>query len=284
MRYCGREFSEEEVTWINEQVVGHPDWSRRKLSETFCARFSWYKPDGGLKAMSCRVAFLRMERDGVICLPTPKGKPAGPPRVKTQVSLLTEPGHALTRPAGQLDIEFEVVTKRSSRLWNEYIERYHYLGYTTLPGAQLRYFVLVDGEIVALLGFSAAAWKTAPRDDMIGWTPEERERNLRYVVNNSRFLVLPWIQVRNLCSRILSSVCRRLPDDWEQQYGYRPVLVETFVQKDRFSGACYKASNWQYVGDTTGRGKLSRSSKATKPIKGVYLFPLSRRFQEVVCA
>lgn len=172
-----------------------------------------------------------------------------------------------------------VATAPVSRLWNEYIERYHYLGYTPLPGAQLRYFVAIDGGFVALLGFGAAAWKTAPRDHFIGWTPEQRQRNMHLIVNNARFLILPWVQSKGLASKILARIARQLPGDWQQRYGYRPVLLETFVQTDRFRGTCYQAANWIHVGKTQGRGKLSVSTKPVLPIKDVWLYPLSRTFR-----
>jgi len=165
----------------------------------------------------------------------------------------------IIKPAGAFALDIELVTdKFSSKLWNELIDRYHYLGYKPLPGAQLRYFVKHKEEILAALGFGAAAWKTAPRDHYIGWSTDCRKDNLHLVVNNARFLILPWVKSKNLASRILSMVSRRLPDDWEARYNYRPVLFETFVERQRFDGASYKASNWVYVGDTQGRGKLDR--------------------------
>ncbi len=165
-------------------------------------------------------------------------------------------------------------------MWlNEYIHRYHYLGHKPLPGAQLRYFVTIEEQIVAALGFSAAAWQTAPRDQYIGWNHEQRERNLPLIVNNARFLIMPWVHSKNLASTILSRVVRRLPDDWEFRYKIRPVLLETFVDSERFAGTCYKAANWTYVGKTKGRGKMGPSGKQSVPIKDIWLHPLSRHFR-----
>lgn len=141
-----------------------------------------------------------------------------------------------------------VVSKKDSYFWNELIDRYHYLGYTPLPGAQIRYLVCSPSGCLGALGFSAAAWKVKPRDAWIGWSGTQREKNLHLIVNNSRFLILPWVQVKNLAYKILSLCARRLPEDWEIIYGYRPVLLETFVEKDRFTGACYRAANWVFVG------------------------------------
>jgi hypothetical protein len=169
-------------------------------------------------------------------------------------------------------------------LYNELVERYHYLGYKPLTGAQMRYLVFGGDRLLAVLGLGAAAWKVAPRERFIGWDPDQRARNLHLVVNNSRFLILPWITSRNLASRILSGIARRLPQDWRQRYGYSPVLLETFVQQDRFQGTCYRASNWIHVGLTQGRGKLDRKFQRPLPVKHIFLYPLQRNFRLQLCS
>mgnify|MGYP000464291937 CR=1 FL=1 len=278
MRYCGREFSEEEVDWIRDLISTSPRISRRALSIRFCEHWGWRKPDGGLKEMSCRVALLKMHRQGLILLPVPRGI-LNKAHIHTQRSFLTLPKPAIRKKARECRLRLEVVERPGLKLWNEFIDRYHYLGYTTLPGAQLRYFVKDDDEILALLGFSAAAWKTAPRDSFVGWDSDRRRQNLHLVVNNSRFLVLPWVQSRNLASRILSLAGKKLPYDWEARYHYRPVLLETFVDKERFEGTCYKAANWIYVGDTRGRGKLDIHHEHKEPVKAVFVYPLDRHYR-----
>jgi Domain of unknown function (DUF4338) len=175
------------------------------------------------------------------------------------------------------ELVLEIVNRTTSALWNAYIDRYHYLGYTPLPGAQLRYFVKADDQILALLGFAAAAWKCAPRDDAIGWDSETRKKNLHLVVNNARFLVL--VQTKNLASRILSLAAKRIASDWRARYGYAPVLLETFVDTERCTGTCYKAANWIYVGATQGRGKLDSRHEHKLPIKSVWLYPLRKDFR-----
>ena len=180
-------------------------------------------------------------------------------------------------------LAFDPVSERhDSRLWNEYIHRYHYLGYKTLPGAQLRYFVRAGQQILALLGFGASAWQCAPRDQFIGWSHDRRKRNLHLIVNNARFLILPWIKSKNLASKILAIAARQLPGDWQRCYAYRPVLLETFVEKDRFTGTCYKATNWTYVGQTKGRGKLGPAGRQSVPIKDLWLYPLDRHFKRLL--
>jgi hypothetical protein len=166
-----------------------------------------------------------------------------------------------------------------------YIERYHYLGHKPLPGAQLRYFITSGEQIVAMAGFGAAAWQTAPRDQFIGWTHDQRKANLHLIVNHARFLILPWVQSKNLASKILSLMARRLPDDWENRYNIRPVMLESFVQKDLFSGTCYKAANWKNIGETKGRGKLGTKPKKGKvivPIKDVWVYPLTKKFRTLL--
>ena len=282
MRYCGRPFEPSEIALIREWLEV-PGISRFRLSREVCERLNWRRENGQLKDMSCRVALLRMQADGLITLPPPRN--AQPVRYREHPEIeraVREPGIIPRVDLGTLTLDL-VLSKADSLLWNAYIERHHYLGHQPLPGAQLRYFVRTEGHIIAALGFSASAWKTKPRDDAIGWTAEQRRRNLHLIVNNARFLILPWIHCKNLASRILALVSRRLPDDWHTRYSYRPVLLETFVEKPRFTGTCYKAANWQYLGDTQGRGKLDTLHRHAKPIKSIWIYPLTRHFQRQLC-
>ena len=276
MRYSGRDFTDTELDWIRQLISDRPEISRKDLSVLFCRKANWLKPDGGTKDMSCRVAMLRMEKDGHLILPSPKTKHTKPyKRIRT---LWATEQAEITKNAGDFKLELEIVTSRTGALWNEFIDRYHYLGYKTLPGAQLRYFVKADGQLLALLGFGAAAWTTAPRDNFIGWDRPARKKNLHLIVNNARFLILPWVRSKNLGSKILSLASKRICADWQAQYNYCPVLLETFVEKQRFQGTCYKAANWQEVGDTRGMGKLG-SKDGDVPIKSVWLYPLCRDFR-----
>jgi hypothetical protein len=279
--YCGRDFSTTELDQIVQLIADNPEYHRADLSREVCRILQWYKADGGLKEMSCRVAMLRMHADGLIELPTPRRtKPALLPFCSTSA---TDPKEPILHPVHHLGtLSLHLVGRNDSSLWNEYIGRYHYLGYTPLPGAQLRYFVLLDQQVIALLGFGAAAWQAAPRDDYIGWTHSLRKRHLPLVVNNARFLILPWIQVKNLASKILAMAVKQLPIDWQNQYQITPVLMETFVEKDRFAGTCYKAANWIHVGTTKGRGKLGPSGKQSVPIKDLLLYPLQKDFRRIL--
>lgn len=270
MRYCGREFTGEEMDLIGRLIATGAN--RQKLSRMFCKEVNWRKPDGGVKEMSCKVAFLRMHRDGLIVLPPPL-KPANNHLKKPKMMPLSLP---VVEPSLH-DLTVDIVDRTTSALWNAYIDRYHYLGYAPLPGAQVRYFIRSEGQILALLGFSAAAWKVAPRDEYIGWDTETRKKNLHLVVNNARFLILG--RYPNLASRILSLASKRIASDWRARYGYAPVLIETFVEKECFTGCCYKASNWVCVGETKGRGKLDVRHEHKVPVKSVWLYPLKKDFQ-----
>ncbi len=279
IRYCGRNFTDRELERIRALIADDAGRTRAELSRLTCRMLDWHRPDGGLKDMSCRVAMLRMAEDGLITLPPPRRKP--PPRQKISFSSQTAPQASITQPVHELaPLQFcPVINSGQSRLWNEYIHRYHYLGHRPLPGAQLRYFATIDQQIVAALGFGAAAWQIAPRDQYIGWSHEQRRNNLPLVVNNARFLIMPWVKSNNLASHILGKVACRLPGEWERRYGIRPVLLETFVDTERFAGTCYKAANWIYVGKTKGRGKLGPAGKQSVPIKDIWLYPLCRRFK-----
>jgi len=282
--YCGREFSPEDIQTIKLLIEHNPSLKRRPLSRKVCQRLGWLKPNGELKDMTCRVAMLRMHADGLITLPPAQSrgvrvKPHFPPTTATDPQTpLMQPVHEL----GALRL-CPITDTASSRLWNEFIARYHYLGYTPMSGSQMRYNVFAGDRQVALLSFGASAWRLAGRERFIGWQEPERLRNLQLVVNNARFLILPWIQSKGLASKILSRIARQLPVDWHQRYGYAPVLLETFVESQRHRGTCYKAANWTHVGQTTGRGKKSTVHHQIIPIKDIWLYPLRKDFASLLC-
>ena len=282
MRYCGRDFTPTEIDLIRD-LLTMPQMNRARLSREVCEHLSWRRDNGGLKDMSCRVALLRMQADGLFTLPPPRNpKPVAYRSYPHIEQAVLEPVTIPSIDLATLQID-PVLTKADSLLWNAYIQRHHYLGHQPMPGAQLRYFVRAAGHIVAALGFGASVWKVKPRDQLIGWTSEQRRRNLHLIVNNARFLILPWIHCENLASRILALVRRRLTADWHARYAYRPVLLETFVEKPRFTGTCYKAANWQNLGDTQGRGKLDTLHRNEQPIKSIWIYPLVRNFQRQLC-
>jgi hypothetical protein len=217
------------------------------------------------------VALTRMERDGYFTLPPSQKKQQGIKRKPIKHTHHSDPKEDIFLPVDALP-ELKVTickTDEEKYVWNEYIDRYHYLGYSPIPGAYMKYFVYAEADVVALLGFGASAWRIESRDKFIGWSDEARKKNLMMVVNNTRFLILPWIFSKNLASKTLSLIVKRIADDWEERYKYRPVLLETFVEDNRFSGTCYKAANWQYIGMTKGRGKKDKLNRPTLPVKKI---------------
>jgi len=285
-RYCGRHFSTDDLLAITGLIEQIPPLNRTELSRQVCVKFNWLKPNGGLKDMTCRVAMLRLQADGLITLPPPssRGRVGNRAPFVATATPATDAQPPMSRPVHDLAplALRQVDSKANSRLWNEYVARYHYLGYTPLAGSQMRYFVFEGERLLALLSFGASAWKLAARDRFIGWTDTERQKNLQLVVNNARFLILPWIESKGLASKILATVSRQLPNDWQQRYGYRPVMLETFVETPRHRGTCYKAANWVNVGQTTGRGKKGPNQKAFLPIKDIWLYPLRKNFRAVL--
>jgi hypothetical protein len=277
---CNRVLTPDDIEMVRQIIASDASATRERIAREVCQTWSWFKPDGELKTMSCKVLLLRLHRSGLIGLPEPRNGNAN----GRNVSRRTEQGDARDEIAGPLNsllpLELcRVISRKDSLLWNELIDCYHYLGHTPLPGAQVRYLINSPAGYLSAIGFSAAAWKVAPRDSWIGWNRERRVQNLHLLVDNSRFLILPWVNCKHLASKILSLCLKRLPEDWRNVYGYTPVLMETFVEKDRFKGTCYRAANWTFVGSTQGRGKLDRFGERKLPIKDIYLYPLVKNFR-----
>jgi transposase len=271
--YSGRLFSEEELQQVRHLIATSPDANRTAISRQVCQLLDWRKAHGGWKEVSCRVALLRMQADGWLTLPPAQRQSNNGRRAPAHIHA-AKPQVAQTFTLPQLGaLRLERVTKERSALWNASIDRYHYLGYTPLVGAQLRYFVYAKDRLLALFGYGASAWRLAPRDRWIGWSEAQRNAQLSRVVCQARFLILPWIRCPNLASKLLALSAARLAIDWEQHYRIRPWLLETFVDTSRYHGTCYRAANWINVGQTTGRGKMGRTRL---PRKQIYLYPLCR--------
>ena len=273
----GRHFAPEELLQIRAVVQDSLEDHRFAISKKVCEVLDWRQPNGRLKDRACRDVLAKLHDIGLLRLPPPRRPP-----VRRRPVLITD--ETAPRPAPSIrprDIDhasFSIVTgsgnPKRERLFNEYIERYHYLGYGVPLGPHIKYFVHVQHEPIGCLVFSGAAWRVEARDRWIDWSDEQRRRNLSYVVNNTRFLIFPWIEIPNLASRLLSLAARRLPDDWHRRYAYRPLLLETFVHTDRYPGTCYRAANWILVGHTLGRGRMDRQFKADVPKKAMLLYPL----------
>ncbi len=282
-KLCGRLLNAADVEVIRREIRQAEPANRAEIARRVCRALDWTNALGQPKLMSARVGLLRLHRSGLIELPErPCGNGNGQhlkhePKEWPEERALVASVDTLTR----LRLS-PVSDKKTSRLWNGLIDRYHYLGYTPLPGAQIRYLIESDQGLLGALGFGAAAWKVAPRDRWIGWERAGREAHLGRVLNNARFLLLPWVRVKNLASKVLALSARQVADDFAERYGERPVLLETFVQTPRFRATCYRAANWQYLGETTGRGKGDRTHRAALARKGIYVYPLATDFRRAL--
>lgn len=286
MLVCGQHFTDEVIRKINKTVESEPTISRRALSLRVCQWLNWRSPNGKLKEMSCRVALLKLHRQGVVELPECTTKPSFQPRTEGQwpIEQIGAVCCDLRELGGVELIRVRSRESNTSRLWNALMGRYHYLGCGPLCGAQMRY--LIKSPSYGWLGglsFSGAAWRVAARDRWIGWSDAARKKHLGKVVCNSRFLILPEVKVPNLASHVLSLSAKRLSGDWFERYGFEPVLLETFVERDRFVGTCYRAANWEHVGSTCGRGRQDRERMNSVPVKDVYLLPLRKNARQVLC-
>jgi hypothetical protein len=271
---------------VREQLELAKGCNRAEIARRVCQQLAWTNRGGKLALMSARVALLRLQAAGLICLPPPRNGNGNRRRYQPARALTTpEPIHYGLDELQPLVCEV-VSGPEQSRLWNSLIERYHYLGHGNLPGAQLRYLFYGKGDrLLGAIGFGAAAWKVAPRDQWIGWNSEQRCRGLDLVLNNARFLILPSARVPNLAGNCLRRCLRQLPEDFQQRYGWRPVLLETFVEA-RFEGRCYRASNWICLGLTQGRGKKGAhplGGQRPLPIKQVWVYPLDRHCRHTLC-
>jgi hypothetical protein len=282
-RFCGRDFTAAELAWIRA-LLAEGKLNRSQLARRVCEQLQWVNCGGELKAMSCRVAMLRMERAGLIRLPEPSHRNSNLRR--RGLDPKDWPLHPLSAPrlGGVLGLHLEVVQTAQAKAWyRALMEQHHYLGYTPSAGAQLRYLIWAEDFLAGGLGFGAAAWWIASRDRWIGWTDAQRQRQLHLIVNNNRFLILPWLRIPNAGSWVLGRAAKQLTHDWQKRYGYRPFLLESFVDRERFSGRSYQTANWICVGQTQGRGKLEKQHARIVPVKSVFLYPLTADFRDVLC-
>jgi hypothetical protein len=257
-RYVGIWFSARRIKAIRDLLASNPGNTRMDLAREICTKFELYQPNGKIRTGTVVDILKRMDMDNIITLPPI------PRRSRTAQMLIRK---SLAVPGEMMNLD----------PWD--IEDLRFVPVTTPEPDRLR-----DEHLLAVLGFAGSAWRLSSRDDFIGWTEEQRVANLRYVVGNARFLILPWIRCPNLASRILSGAAKRLPGDWEERYHYRPVLLETFVQLDRFTGTCYKAANWIPLGTTSGYSLYDTKEKSRVPRKAVFVYPLTKRFLKVLCS
>ena len=279
----GRPVTSQDLDLIRPLV--HQYWERGRtfISKELCRIWNWHQPNGALKDMACRELLRRLEQTGLIHLPLQKNAIDRRQR-KLCPKVLAHETHPLTgRLKEFLPVDLKMVRgSPKEALHNSLIHQYHYLGYRQIVGPSLKYIAYIKNRPIACLSWGAAAWKVACRDQFIGWSPCARSKNLFSIVNNTRFLILPWVRIPHLASHLLSQNIKVLASDWYHWYHYSPVLLETFVDRERFSGTSYKAANWLGVGKTQGRGKNDRHHQKNLPVKEVFLYPLKKQFREIL--
>jgi hypothetical protein len=281
----GRRFTPEELSEIQETVKMFSKLSLTELVQTICEHMDWLTPTGTYKIDACRKLLEQLEARGKIRLPE-KNK-----LVKKRETVVLTPrsepqGEIVGELADIAPVSLEPISgKEPNALWSEFVERYHYLGYKRPFGVHQRYFIRGrDGTPVGCLLMAGASKLLAARERWIGWTASQRYRNIHLVVNNSRFLILPWVHVKNLASHALALLVRRIGDDWETTWGYRPVLLETFVDVAQYQATCYRAANWIHLGETTGRGQVRPGKEYSSTPKALYVYPLTKDFRKRLCA
>jgi hypothetical protein len=284
LRYRGREVTDEDIEFIRELIARHGGKSRRWLSEELCRAWGWVQANGELRSMVCRGLMLALHRAGQIELPAVRQVSRNPlvdRRRPAPVLVDGTPWEGSLKELGPLTFE-QVRRTGKEKIYDGLIEQYHYLRYVQPVGEHLKYVIEASGRPVALLGWSSAPRHLGCRDRYIGWSKEARQRNIRYLAYNTRFLVLPWFRAAHLASHLLGHMAKVVARDWERVYGHRVYFLETFVDPGRFRGTSYRAANWVYLGRTVGRGKDSISKRPNRSIKEVLGYPLHRRFRQLL--
>jgi len=276
--------SAEEIVFIQRLIAEHPRASRRALSQQLCEACGWKQANGAPRDMVCRGLLLMLHRAGQIVLPPVRYTPPNPLVRRERpapVLIDTTPLDGRLSQLGRLDFQ-QVRRSGDEPLFNSLIEQHHYLGYEQPVGEHLKYLVWAQGRPIACLAWSSAPRHLSSRDLFIGWSAGARRRNIRFLAYNTRFLILPWVQVEHLASHLLGRMAKRLSEDWERIYGHPIYFLETFIDPERFRGTCYRAANWMVLGRTTGRGKNCPNKRPNRSIKEVLGYPLTARFRQLL--
>jgi len=271
----GREFTASDIALINKTISDNPTLSRRKLSLIVSENLNWRQHNGNLKDRACRDVLLRLSNKNLIKLP--KGQyEFNKQSISIKSINFTQPATDLVGTVSDFEKPiFKLVQDASERqLWNYLVENYHYKGCKITVGRHLKYLIYIANQLIGCFAFADSVLKLTVRDQWIGWTAKQREANLHLIINNVRFLILPWVKVKNMASKLLSLAAQIVPSDWLCYYNFRPVMLETFVETQRFTGASYKAANWIYLGQTKGKGRSGMNYYYHGIIKDIYIYPL----------
>ena len=285
LTFCGRMFRSGELELMRHTALEFSALGVTEIARTVCELLEWKRPSGGLKNHECRQLLERLQAEGFLRLPDLRKLGGRGPRRADVYGSCSEPAPVECAASECEPMELVLVEGQAeSRRWREQVERHHYLGCRVPFGAHLRYWVRHRQQELACLLWTSPAWKMQARDTWIGWSDEQRRCNLQSIVNNGRFLILPWVRVKGLASEILALNARHIPRDWQIRYGCRPLLLETLVDAARFRGTCYRAANWIHVGQTAGRGRMDREHKAHgQAVKDIYVYPLVRDARQRLC-
>lgn len=280
---CGREINRDDIVQIQETVATFGGLSRCELAQTVCEHLEWRTASGSNKVDACLKLLEKLELQGYFRLPV-KHVFSRKALVKPIITERTQPESEIVGSLSDVGlVNLRIAADREERgLWNEFISRYHYLGYKQPFGYPLRYFIESERAKLGCMLFSGAAKSIGIRDRWIGWNDGDRLRKLAWVVNNTRFLIFPWVKVKNLASHVLGQVAKRIGQDWQKMWGYRPVLLETFVDPRYFQGTCYLAANWRHLGMTTGEGLVRKGKSYTTSPKLIFMLPLVKDFRSVL--
>ena len=281
-RYRTRELTSHDIDFIRSAISKYYSRGRSYISRVLCRHWNWVQPNGKLKEYPARDLLLRLEEKGFINLPPRLNQKNNLKRnIYAQIPIFKK--QDFTGIVGNYSkLTIRIVKQTDSYLWNYLLHHYHYLGQPKLVGEHLKYLAYLDGQVVACISWASAAWKIKSREEFIGWDESTKRKKLYLIANNTRFLILPWIRVKHLASKVLALNLKRLSDDWQNIYNHRVYLVETFVDTSRFKGTCYKAANWQYVGQTSGSAKKGNDYLYHGQPKAVYLYSLHRKFRSLL--
>ena len=285
IKYSDRLITAKEIEFIKELIQSNPGKSRWFISRELCQLWDWRQRNGALRDMVCRGLLKQLEENGLIIQP-PKKRDTNNPFINRKAPQLVEVDQSLinTNLKSIVPLELKSVRKtKYEKLYNSLIHEHHYLKYAQPVGENFKYIVLWHNRPIACLGWTSAAWYIRCRDRFIGWDPTVRQRNLQLIAYNTRFLVLPWIEVRNLASHLLSINAKRISQDWLNFYNHPIYFLETFVDTTRFKAISYKAANWIYLGKTSGRGRFAETNSPNRSIKDVYGYPLGKDFRGYLC-
>jgi hypothetical protein len=283
-RYRDKVVTDDDIAFIRQLILDNPNDSRWALSKKLCRAWNWVQPNGTLKDMVCRGLMLELHRAGYIRLPAKKRRVNNPFVNRTKPAKITIDHSPVDGKLSAIKpLRFCQVRRTGlEKLFNSLIEHYHYLGYCHPVGEQLKYIIYSQQRPIACLAWSSAPRHIGCRDRFIGWSAHSRKAHIHLLAYNTRFLILPWVQVRCMASHILARMAKIVSEDWQAIYRHPIYFLETFVDKQRFAGTCYKAANWIYLGDTTGRGKNDHTNKANRSIKAVWGYPLSKHFRTLL--